>query len=121
MHTASLRTRRNEPDRKLLVREQPLPDPRRDARWNLKKDSRRRTTGTEAKGHSDRVARGGNRDQGDRIAVNLKQDDRTIEHGTGGTHPSAEQRAMCSGLVLGMVSRVFNRSDLCETANRENA
>jgi len=52
---------------------------------------------------------------------NLNQNDGTIEHGTGGTHPGTEQRPMRGSLMLSMVSGVFSCLSLGQTANGKNA
>ncbi len=47
----------------------------------------------------------------------LKRDDRRIENRPGGTHPRAEQSAMCGSLMLGMVPGVLDRLRLCQSAD----
>ena len=59
----------------------------------------------------------GERDEGDRTEFGLKRDHCRIENRSGGAHPGAEQGAMGSSLVLGMVSGMFDRLRLCQSAD----
>ena len=63
----------------------------------------------------------GDRGECDRTEFGLKRDYRSIEHRSGGTHPGAEQGAMRGGLMLGMVSGMFDRLSLCQSAYGEEA
>ena len=59
----------------------------------------------------------GEGDESNRTEFRLKRDDRRIKHRPGGTHPRAEQRAMCGSLMLGMVPGVLDRLRLCQSAD----
>ena len=48
-------------------------------------------------------------DEIDRTEFSLKRDDRSIENRPGGTHPRAEQGAMCSSLMMSMVPGMLDR------------
>ena len=43
-----------------------------------------------------------------------------VENRPGGTHPGAEQSAMSGSLMLGMVTCVFNRLSLSQSADSED-
>ena len=62
-----------------------------------------------------------NRNNSNGTAFCLNQDDRGIEHGTGGTHPGTEQRPMCRRLMLSMVPSVLGCLSLGQTANGKDA
>ena len=47
-------------------------------------------------------------DEINRFEFSLKRDDRRIENCPGGTHPGAEQGAVCGSLMLGMVACMFD-------------
>ena len=59
----------------------------------------------------------GERDECNRTEFGLKRDHRRIENRSGGTHPGAEQGAMCGSLMLGMVSGMFDRLRLSQSAD----
>jgi hypothetical protein len=59
----------------------------------------------------------GEGDESNRTEFSLKRDHRRIEKCPGGTHPRAEQRAMCGSLMLGMVPGVLDRLRLCQSAD----
>ena len=63
----------------------------------------------------------GERDERNRTEFCLKRDDRSIENRPGGTHPGTEQSAMRGSLMLGMVSGMFDRLRLCQSADGKNA
>jgi hypothetical protein len=56
-------------------------------------------------------------DESNRAEFGLKRDHRTIENRSGGTHPRAEQGAMCGSLMLGMVPGMFDRLRLSQSAD----
>jgi len=60
-------------------------------------------------------------DERDWVPFNLNEDDITIQHRTGGTHPRTEQRPMCGRLVLSMVPGMFSGLDLSQPADGEHA
>lgn len=51
-------------------------------------------------------------DEIDRTEFGLKRDDRSIENRPGGTHPRAEQGAMCGSLMMSMVAGMLDRLSL---------
>jgi hypothetical protein len=59
-------------------------------------------------------------DEINRVEFSLKRDHRRIENCPGGTHPGTEQGAMRSSLMLGMVSCMFDRLCLCQSADGED-
>lgn len=59
----------------------------------------------------------GKHDEGNRTEFGFKCDDRTIEHRPGCTHPGAEHGAMRRSLMMGMVSGMFNRLCLSQSAD----
>ncbi len=56
-------------------------------------------------------------DECDRTEFILKRDHRCIENRSGGTHPGAEQGAMRSSLMLGMVPGMLDRLSLSQSAD----
>ena len=60
-------------------------------------------------------------DEIDRTEFSLKRDDRRVENCPGGTHPGAEQGAVCGSLMLGMVPGMFDRLCLCQSADGKDA
>ncbi len=60
-------------------------------------------------------------DEINRFEFSLKRDDRSIENCPGGTHPGAEQGAVCGSLMLGMVACMFDRLCLRQSADGKNA
>ena len=60
-------------------------------------------------------------DEIDRTEFSLKCDDRRVENCPGGTHPGAEQGAVCGSLMLGMVPGMFDRLCLCQSADGKDA
>ncbi len=59
----------------------------------------------------------GDRDECDRTEFCLERDYRCIENRSGGTHPGAEQGAMRSSLMLGMVPGMLDRLSLSQSAD----
>ena len=59
----------------------------------------------------------GERDECNRTEFSLKRDHRRIENRSGGTHPGAEQGAMRSSLMLGMMPGMFDRLRLSQSAD----
>lgn len=59
----------------------------------------------------------GKRKECNRSEFGFKRDDRTIEHRPGGTHPGAQHGAMGGSLVMGMVSGMFDRLRLSQSAD----
>ena len=59
----------------------------------------------------------GERDERDGTEFGLKGDHRRIENRPGGTHPGAEQGAMCGSLMLGMVPGMLDRLRLSQSAD----
>ena len=59
----------------------------------------------------------GERDKSNGTEFKLKKDHRTIENRAGGTHPGAEHGAMRRSLVMGMVSSMFDRLRLSQSAD----
>ena len=59
----------------------------------------------------------GERDERDETEFGLKGNRRRIENRPGGTHPGAEQGAMCGSLMLGMVPCMFDRLSLSQSAD----
>ena len=55
----------------------------------------------------------GERDERNGTEFGLKRDHRRIENRPGGTHPGAEQGAVCGSLMMGMVPGMFDRLRLC--------
>ena len=59
----------------------------------------------------------GKREEGNRTEFGFKRNDRTIEHRPGGTHPGAQHGTMGGSLVMGMVSGMFDRLRLGQSAD----
>ena len=59
----------------------------------------------------------GERDESNRTEFGLKRDHRRIENCPRGTHPGAEQGAMRSSLMVGMVPGMFDRLRLSQSAD----
>jgi hypothetical protein len=55
----------------------------------------------------------GERAERDGTELGLKGNHRRIENRPGGTHPGAEQGAMCGSLMLGMMPGMLDRLSLC--------
>jgi hypothetical protein len=55
----------------------------------------------------------GESDERDGTEFGLKGNHCRIENRPGGTHPRAEQGAMCCSLMLGMVPGMLDRLSLC--------
>jgi len=62
----------------------------------------------------------GERDERNRSEFGLKRDHRCIENRSGGTHPGAEQGAMRSSLMLGMVPGMLDRLCLCQSPDEKD-
>ena len=62
----------------------------------------------------------GDRDERNRTEFGLKRDYRRIENRPGGTHPGAEQGAMCGSLMLSMVPGMFDRLRLSQSADEKD-
>jgi hypothetical protein len=63
----------------------------------------------------------GQRDERNRTEVGFKRDDRTIEDRPGGTHPGAQHGAMRRSLMMSMVSGMFDRLRLSQSADGQKA
>lgn len=66
------------------------------------------------------IYRGGYWNGGDGATLGLDEDDRTIEHGPGSTHPGAQHGAVGGRLMVRMVPGVFNRLRLSEPADGQD-
>ena len=62
----------------------------------------------------------GKREKCNRTEFGFKRDHRTIEHRPGGTHPGAQHGAMGGSLVMGMVSGMFDRLRLGQSADGQD-
>ena len=62
----------------------------------------------------------GERDERNGTEFGLKRDHRCIENRPSGTHPRAEQGAMCGSLMLGMVPGMFDRLSLSQSTDGKN-
>lgn len=62
----------------------------------------------------------GKREECNRTEFGFKRDDRTIEHRPGGTHPGAQDCSMRRSLMMGMVSGMFDRLRLSQSANGQD-
>ena len=63
----------------------------------------------------------GKRDESDRTKFSLERNHRTIEHRPGCAHPGTEQGAMSGSLMLGMVTCMFDRLCLSQSADGQDA
>ena len=63
----------------------------------------------------------GERDEPNGTEFGLKGDHRRIENRPGGTHPGAEQGAMCGSLMLGMVPGMLDRLCLSQSTDGKDA
>ena len=63
----------------------------------------------------------GERDERNGTEFGLKGDHRRIENRPGGTHPGAEQGAMCGSLMLGMVPGMLDRLRLSQSTDGKDA
>ena len=62
----------------------------------------------------------GKRKEGNRTEFGVKRNDCTIEHRPGGTHPGAQHGAMRRSLMMGMVSGMFDRLRLSQSADGQD-
>jgi hypothetical protein len=62
----------------------------------------------------------GERHESNYTAFGRDQNHRTVEYRPGGTHPGAEQSAVGGCLMLGMVSGMFGRLCLSQTADGQD-
>ena len=62
----------------------------------------------------------GERDECNRTEFGLKRDHCTIEHRPGGTHPGTEHGPMRGSLMMGMVSGMFDRLRLSQSADEQD-
>ncbi|MDF0664810.1 MAG: hypothetical protein P0119_01915 [Nitrospira sp.] len=58
--------------------------------------------------------------KGNGAALDLNQHDITVKNRAGSTHPRAEQRPMRGRLMLSVMSRMFGRLRLRQSANRKD-
>ena len=66
------------------------------------------------------MCRMGKRDERNRIEFGLKRDDSTIEYRAGCAHQGAEDGAMRSSLMVGMVPGMLDRLRLSQSAEGED-
>ena len=62
----------------------------------------------------------GKREECNRTEFGFKRDDHTIEHRSGSTHPGAKHGAMRRSLMMGMVSGMFDRLRLSQSADGQD-
>ena len=62
----------------------------------------------------------GKREECNRTEFGFKRDHDTIEHRPGGTHPGAQHGAMRRSLMMGMVSGMFDRLRLSQSADGQD-
>ena len=59
----------------------------------------------------------GKRDEGNQFEFGLKRNYVAVEHRPSGAHPGAEHSAMRGSLMMGMVSGMFDRLRLSQSAD----
>ena len=62
----------------------------------------------------------GKRQESNRTEFGFKRNDCTIEHRPGSTHPGAKHGAMRRSLMVSMVSGMFDRLCLCQSADGQD-